>query len=107
MAALNDIFRRIEKLRCRATSEEQTFIFNILCGLLHRSELTVDELVHMQENAEIRHKVLEQLRNETIVTRAVSKGAYQFHGQATRVCVEEFYKEKRCFHCKSIKDMKF
>ncbi|CAF1606538.1 unnamed protein product [Adineta ricciae] len=107
LATLNDIFRRIEKLRCRATSEEQTFIFNILCGLLHRSELTVDELVHMQGNAEIRHKVLEELRNETILTRAVSKGAYRFHGQSTRVCVEEFYKEKRCFHCKSIKDMKF
>ncbi|CAF0853079.1 unnamed protein product [Adineta ricciae] len=107
LATLNDIFRRIEKLRCRATSEEQTFIFNILCGLLHRSELTVDELVHMQENAEIRHKMLEQLRNETILTRAVSKGAYQFHGQSTKVCVEEFYKEKWCFHCKSIKDMKF
>jgi uncharacterized protein YjgD (DUF1641 family) len=88
-------------------SKEETFVFNILCGLLHRSELTVDELIHMEEDVEIRQKVLDELRNETILTRNVSNGAYIFHGKVIKVCVEEFYQKKKCFHCKWIKDMKF
>ncbi len=74
---------------------------------MHRSELTVDELIHMEGDVSIRHKILDELRNETILAQNVGKGSYIFHGQATKVCVEEFYKEKKCFHCKSIKDMKF
>jgi hypothetical protein len=69
--------------------------------------LTVDELIHMEEDVSIRHKILEELRRETILTQNVRSGAYIFHGQATKVCVEDFYKDKKCFHCKWIKDMKF
>lgn len=104
---LHDIARRIEKLRCRANSKEETFIFNVLCGLLHKPELTVDELIHMEGDVAIRQKLLEELCNETILMRTVKNGSYTFHGQATKVCVEEFYKEKKCFHCKSITGMKF
>jgi hypothetical protein len=106
-AVLNDIERRIEKIRCRVNTQEETFLFNILCGLLHRSELTVDELIHMEADVNIRQKILGELRSETILAQNVTNGSYLFHGQVTKVCVEESYKEKRCFHCKSIKDMKF
>ncbi|CAF1266341.1 unnamed protein product [Adineta steineri] len=106
-ANLNDIRRRLEKIRCRATTQEEVFIFNVLCGLLHKSELTVDELIHMEEDVSIRQKVLEELCHETILTRTVSSGSYIFQGQSAKVCVEEFYKEKKCFRCKSIKDMLF
>jgi hypothetical protein len=61
----------------------------------------------MESDVNIRQKVLRELRNETILAQNVASGAYIFHGQATKVCVEETYKEKKCFHCKSIKDMKF
>jgi len=82
-------------------------MFNVLCGLLHRSQLIVDELIHMEADVNIRQKMLAELRNETILAQNVTDGAYLFHGQATKVCVEEFYKEKKCLHCKSIKNMKF
>lgn len=82
-------------------------MFNVLCGLLHRPELTVDELIHMEEDVTVRQKMLDDLRNETIITRTVSNGAYVFHGQSTKVCVEEFYRKKKCFHCKGIEGMKF
>jgi hypothetical protein len=67
----------------------------------------VDELIHMEGDVSIRQKVLDELYNETILTRTVTNGSYIFHAQSTKVCVEKYYKEKRCFHCKSIKDMKF
>ena len=105
--SLSDIARRIEKIRCRVTSEEETFVMNILCGLLHKPELSVDELIHMEKDADIRQKMLDELRNETIVARNISNGSTKYYGQATKVCVEEYYKEKKCFHCKSIEDMKF
>ena len=107
MATLNDIARRIEKIRCRVSSEEETFILNVLCGLLHKDELTVDELIHMEKDANIRQKILDELRDDTILARNISNGSTKFYSQATKVCVEEFYKEKKCFHCKSIDDMKF
>ncbi len=74
---------------------------------MHRSELTVDELIHMEGDVNIRQKVLGELRNETILAQNVTNGSYLFHGQATKVTVENSYKEKKCFHCKWIKDMKF
>jgi hypothetical protein len=61
----------------------------------------------MESDVTIRQKVLEELRNETILAQNVANGAFTFHGRATKVCVEKSYKEKRCFHCKSMKDMKF
>jgi hypothetical protein len=61
----------------------------------------------MENDVNIRQKVLDELRNETILARNVTNGSFIFHGQATKVCVEESYKEKRCLHCTSIKDMKF
>ena len=104
---LNDIRRRIEKIRCRVNNQEEIFLFNILCGLLHQSELTVDQLNHMEPDVNIRQKMLGELRSETILAQNVTSGSYLFHGKATEVCVKEFYKEKKCLHCKSIKDMKF
>lgn len=104
---LDDIFRRIEKIRCRVSSEEETFIFNVLCGLLHRDELSVDELIHMEKDPTIRQKLLDELRNETILMRTVKNGSYTFHNRSIRICIEEFYKDKKCFHCKSIDGMKF
>lgn len=106
-STLNDIGRRIEKIRCRISTEEETFMLNILCGLLHKSELTVDELIHMEKDANIRQKILDELRHDTILARNISDGSTKFYSQSTKVCVEEFYKEKKCFHCKSIHDMKF
>jgi len=61
----------------------------------------------MEKDVNIRQKVLGELRNETILAQKVADGSYIFHGKATEVCVAECYKEKKCFHCKSIKDMKF
>ena len=104
---MNDTTRRIEKIRCRASSQEEAFIFNVLCGLLRQPELTVDELIHMEGDVNIRQKILDELRNETILARNLSKGSFIFHGQATKVCVEESYRDKKCSHCKWIKDMKF
>ena len=46
-STLQDIRRRIEKIRCHANEKEESFIFNIVCGLLHRDELSVDELNQM------------------------------------------------------------
>ncbi|CAF0977347.1 unnamed protein product [Rotaria sp. Silwood1] len=106
-STLNSIARRIEKIRCRVGSQEEAFILNILCGLSYRSELTIDDLIQMEGDASIRQKILEELRNETILARNVTTGSYIFHEQATKVCVNEFYKEKRCFPCKWIKDTKF
>lgn len=106
-STLNDIKRRIEKIRCRISSREETFMFNLLCGLLHRDELTIDEIIHMESDVSIRQKVLDELRNETLLARTVSSGSYIFHGQSTKVCIQESYKEKKCFHCKSIDGMKF
>lgn len=74
---------------------------------MHRSELTVDELIHMESDVDRRQKVLGELRNETMLAQKVADGSYIFHGQATKTCVAEFYKEKKCFHCKSIKDLRF
>lgn len=106
-ASLNDIKRRIEKIRCRINSQEETFMFNVLCGLLHKDELTTDELIHMESDVSVRQKILDELRNETLLARTVSSGSYIFHGQSIKVCVEEWYKQKRCFHCQSIGGMKF
>ncbi|CAF2412020.1 unnamed protein product [Rotaria sp. Silwood2] len=107
LSTLNSIARRIEKIRCRVSSQEEQFILNILCGLLYRSELTVDDLIEMEKDPNIRQKVLEELRNETILAQHVTTGSYVFHEQATKVCTNEFYKEKKCFSCKWIIDMKF
>ncbi|CAF0962928.1 unnamed protein product [Rotaria sordida] len=96
-ATLNGIARRIEKIRCRVSNQEEAFIFNILCGLLNRFEVTVDDLIEMEKDVNIRQKILEELRNETILARNVTNGAYVFHEQATKMCVKEFYEEKRCF----------
>ncbi len=61
----------------------------------------------MEPDVNVRQKILDELRNETFLARNVANGSYVFHGQATRVCIEEFYKDKKCLHCKWIKDMKF
>jgi hypothetical protein len=97
-SSLQDIARRIEKIKCRANTKEQTFLFNILCGLLNQRELTVDRIIEIEEDVGIRQKILDELRNETILMRSVSTGSYIFHSQAIKVCVEEYYKEK-CLYC--------
>ena len=97
-AYLQDILRRIEKIKCRQNNREQQFSFNVLCGLLHQTELTVDQLIKMEADANIRQKVLDELRNETILMRTVSSGSYIYHSQAIKVCIEEFYKDK-CLQC--------
>jgi len=97
-STLQDIARRIEKIKCRANTQEQIFLFNVLCGLLRRPEITVDELIRMEEDVTVRQKILDELRNETILMRSVSTGSYIYHSQVTKVCIEEFYKDK-CLHC--------
>ena len=52
----------------------------------------------MEEDVTIRQKILDELRNETILDRSVSNGSYVYHGQVIRVCIEEYYKDK-CLHC--------
>jgi flagellar biosynthesis chaperone FliJ len=93
-STLQDTARRIEKIKCRANTQEQTFLFNVLYGLLHRSELTADELIKMEQDVTIRQKILDELRNETILMRSVSTGSYVYHSQVIRVCIKEFYKDK-------------
>ena len=77
---------------------EQKFLFNVLCGLLNRHELTVDELVEIENDVTIRQKILDELRNETLLMRSVSTGSFTYHSQVIRVCIEEYYKN-RCLHC--------
>ncbi len=95
---MHDTLRRIEKIRCRINTQEQTFLFNILCALLHQPELTVDQLVAIEEDVTIRQKILDELRNETILMRSVSTGSYVYHSQVIKVCVGEYYKDK-CLQC--------
>jgi hypothetical protein len=97
-STLQDTARRIEKIRCRTTTQEQKFLSNVLCGLLYQPELTVDELVEIEEDVTIRQKILDELRNETILIRSVSTGSYVYHSQVIKVCVEEYYKDK-CLPC--------
>ena len=61
----------------------------------------------MEDDVDVRQKILEELRSETILARNVTNGSYIFHGQATKLCFEEYYKEKKCSYCKWIKDMIF
>lgn len=77
---------------------EQRFLFNVLCGLLHRSELAVDELVEIESDVTIRQKILDELRNETLLRRSVATGSFTYHSQLIRVCIEEYYKD-RCQKC--------
>jgi hypothetical protein len=97
-STLHDIARRIEKIRCRTNTQEQTFLFNVLCGLLNQTELTVDQLINMEEDVTVRQKILDELRNETILMRSVSTSEYTYNSQAIKVCFEEFYKNK-CLYC--------
>lgn len=57
-------------------------------------ELTVDELIEMEGDVTIRLKILEQLRNETILIRSVSNGSYVYHSQTIKVAIEEYYQDK-------------
>ncbi|CAF0775772.1 unnamed protein product [Rotaria sordida] len=91
---LQDIARRIEKIRCRVTIQEQTFLFNVLCILLYQPEITIDELIEIEKDVTVRQKILNELRDETILIRSVSTGSYIYHSQSIRVCVEEYYKDK-------------
>jgi len=95
---LQDIARRIEKLKCRTTTQEQTFLFNVLCSLLHRSEIPVDKLIEIEQDVTVRQKILDELRDETLLIRSVSTGSYTYHSQVIRVCMEEYYKDK-CLNC--------
>ncbi|CAF1416092.1 unnamed protein product [Adineta ricciae] len=97
-STLQDTARRIEKIKCRATTQEQTFLFNVLCGLLNQPELTVDQLIELESDVIVRQKILDELRNETLLIRSASTGSFIYHSQAIRVCVEEYYKDK-CLHC--------
>ncbi|CAF0902159.1 unnamed protein product [Adineta ricciae] len=97
-STLQDTARRIEKIKCRATTQEQTFLFNVLCGLLNQPELTVDQLIELESDVTVRQKILDELRNETLLIRSVAAGSFIYHSQTIRVCVEEYYKDK-CLHC--------
>ncbi|CAF3402484.1 unnamed protein product [Rotaria sp. Silwood1] len=96
---LQDIARRIEKIRCRKTLQEQTFLFNVLCVLSYQPEITIDELIEIEQDATVRQKMLDELRDETILIRSVSTGSYIYHSQSIKVCIEEYYKDK-CLHYK-------
>jgi len=48
----------------------------------------------MEEDVTIRQKILDELRNETILMRSASTGSYIYHSQVIRVCIKEFYKDK-------------
>ncbi|UJR28116.1 hypothetical protein I4U23_009371 [Adineta vaga] len=91
---LQDTARRIEKIKCRTTTQEQTFLSNVLCGLLDLHEITVDELIQLESDVTVRQKVLDELRNETLLIRSVSTGSYLYHSQVIRVCIEEYFKDK-------------
>lgn len=52
----------------------------------------------MEEDVTIRQKILDELRNETLLIRSVSTGSYLYHSHAVKVCVREFYKDK-CLQC--------
>ena len=97
-STLQDTARRIEKIKCRVTTQEQAFLFNVLCGLLNHRELTVDQLIELESDVAIRQKILDDLRNETLLIRSASTGSFIYHSQTIRVCVEEYYKDK-CLHC--------
>jgi hypothetical protein len=97
-SSLQDIFRLVEKIKCRSDNQEQIFLFNILCSLTHKSELSVDELIAMEEDATMRQNMLDQLRNETLLIRSVTGGSYIYHSQTIKVCIEEYYKDK-CQYC--------
>ena len=97
-STLQDTARRIEKIKCRSTIQEQAFLFNVLCGLLNQPELTVDRLIELESDATVRQKILDELRNETLLIRSASTGSFIYHSQVIRVCVEEYYKDK-CLHC--------
>ncbi|CAF2396581.1 unnamed protein product [Rotaria sp. Silwood2] len=53
---LQNIARRIEKIRCRTTIQEQTFLFNVLYVLSYQPEITIDELIEIEKDATIRQK---------------------------------------------------
>ncbi len=48
----------------------------------------------MEEDVTVRQKVLDELRNETILIRTIATGSYKYHSQAIKVCIEEYYKDK-------------
>ena len=93
-ATLQDIARRIEKLRCRSNTQEEAFLMNVLWGLLNQSELSVTELIAMERDVSIRQKVLDELRDETILIRSISNASYAYHSQVIKVCIQEFYQDK-------------
>lgn len=67
---------------------------NVLWGLLDRPELTVSELIDMEPDVSIRQKILDELRDETILIRSVTNAAYAYHSQVIKVCIQEYYREK-------------
>ncbi len=48
----------------------------------------------MEEDVTVRQKVLDELRNETILIRTIATGSYKYHSQTIKVCIEEYYKDK-------------
>lgn len=101
-ATLQDIFRRIEKIKCRSDQREQTFLFKVLCALTKQNEITIDELISMEDDATIRQKMLDQLRDETLLIRSVTNGSYVHHSQSIQVCMKEYYKSQ-CESCNNSK----
>ena len=97
-ATLQDISRRVEKIKCRSDEREKAFLFNVLCSLTNQPEVTVDELIRMEDDANIRQKMLDQLRNETLLIRSVTNGSYMCHGHVIEVCIKELYKTQ-CQSC--------
>jgi hypothetical protein len=97
-SSLQDISRRVEKIKCRSNNQEQAFLFNVLCSLTHKPEISVDELIAMEDDALTRQQMLDQLRDETLLIRSVTSGSYIYHSQVIKVCVEEYYKDK-CQYC--------
>lgn len=97
-ATLQDISRRVEKIKCRSDKQQRTFLFKVLCTLSKQAEVTVDELIRMEDDTNIRQKMLDQLRDETLLIRSAINGSYMYHGHAIEVCVQEFYKDQ-CQSC--------
>lgn len=100
-ATLQDVFRRIEKIKCRSDQREQAILFKVLCTLTNQKEITIDELIGMEEDATIRQKMLDQLRDETLIIRSVTNGSYVHQSHSIGVCMNEYYKTQ-CKSCNKL-----
>ncbi|CAF0788321.1 unnamed protein product [Didymodactylos carnosus] len=92
---LEDIRRKVEKIISRLSTKEQKLLFRILCHFLTHQEMSVNDLISLENDQTIRLGVINDLQNESLLSRTVRSGNYVLHSQAVRVCLQKYY-EKNC-----------